>query len=91
MSAARCEKVSTRTRASLRIIYTLRPADPAWIEKDIRKRKISLKNKMRPSVIPRWTAQEIPIIPLAVENVIAMSRHAAYWPSCVLKKTCSCV
>lgn len=41
---------------------------------------------MTPSVIPRRATQEIPIIPLAVENTMAMSRHAAYWPNCVLKK-----
>ena len=40
----------------------------------------------RPSVIPRWVSQEIPIIPLVADNVMARSRHVPYWPKCVFKK-----
>ena len=52
---------------------------------------MKLKNTIRPSVIPRWTTQEIPTIPAVLENTMATSRHAAYWPNCVLKKTYTCV
>jgi len=57
----------------------------------VKNKKIKLKNMIGPSVIPRWTTQEIPIIPLVVENIMAMSRHAAYWPTCVLKKSHPCI
>ena len=43
----------------------------------------------KPSVIPRWESQEIPIIPLAVDNVMASRRHVPYCPKCVFKKVCS--
>ena len=51
--------------------------------------KIKFKNVTRPSVIPRWASQDIPIIPLVVDNVMARRRHVPYWPKCVFKKVCS--